>query len=96
MARRRQSTVVFDAAWVASIIFGGACGAVAGALVKDAVRLVPEIAAATGLPVCTVEYVIEILVRHSLATRDGCGVRPATVSLAHCRLLHAYVKSKNK
>lgn len=77
--------------WVAGVVLGGACAAVAGALVTDVIMLEPEIAAATNLPASTVSHVIEILVRHKLAVRDGCGVLPAAIPAEWLAALRGFV-----
>jgi len=62
-----------DMAQCASEVLGGACGAVAGSLMPNAVMLPSECAAATGLSEHTVRCVLEILVRYRFASRDGIG-----------------------
>ena len=84
------------AAWVASVVLGGACGAVAGALMPNAITLLPELSSATNLSLSTVSHVVEVLVRHKLATRDGCGVRAASVPPAWQKLLKEFVGSVKK
>lgn len=79
------------AAWAAGILFGGACGAVASCLVPGVITLVPEISQSTGLPPTTVEHAAEVLVRHLLAVRDGCGLRSALVPPAVIAELRTFV-----
>ena len=85
-----------NAAWVADVIFGGACAVVANVLLEDVVTFPSEISACTGLSPDVVACVLVVLERHRLLVRDGPAYRASVIEQGHAEALQAWLDAPSE